>query len=236
MPLQQASQPLYHRVYREIAKGIESGVLHPGDRLPSERALCEQLGVSRATVRRAVEQLTADGLVEARGRGSFVRGDAVSEPPNTLMGLSEVARSRGLSPTSQVLRAELRPATIDEADAFSIAPGADLFELERVRMLDGLPISLDHNRVPERLLPGATASTSRAPRSTTRSTPPGTARCARTTTSRRAPPRRTRRSCSDWRPTRRSSTRLRSRSATTGGWWIWAAPSTAPTATASRRR
>ena len=112
MPLQQASQPLYHRVYREIAKGIESGVLQPGDRLPSERALCEQLGVSRATVRRAVEQLSADGLVVARGRGSFVCGDAVSEPPNTLMGLSEVARSRGLEPTSQVLRAALRPATI----------------------------------------------------------------------------------------------------------------------------
>jgi len=157
MPLQQASQPLYHRVYREIAKGIESGVLHPGDRLPSERALCEQLGVSRATVRRAVEQLTADGLVEARGRGSFVRGDAVSEPPNTLMSLSEVARARGLAPTSTVLRAEVRAATIDEADAFSIAPGADLFELERVRMLDGLPISLDHNRVPARLLPDAAA-------------------------------------------------------------------------------
>ena len=155
MPLQQASQPLYHRVYREIAKGIESGILHPGDRLPSERSLCEQLGVSRATVRRAVEELTADGLVEARGRGSFVRDDAVMEPPNTLMSLNEVARSRGLDPTSLVLRAEVRAATIDEADAFAIAPGADLFELERLRMLDGLPISVDINRVPLRILPGA---------------------------------------------------------------------------------
>jgi GntR family transcriptional regulator len=155
VPLQQASQPLYHRVYREIAKGIESGILQPGDRLPSERSLCEQLGVSRATVRRAVEELTTDGLVEARGRASFVRDDAVMEPPNTLMSLNEVARSRGLDPTSVVLRAEVRAATIDEADAFAIAPGADLFELERLRMLDGLPISVDINRVPLRILPGA---------------------------------------------------------------------------------
>ena len=155
MPLQQASQPLYHRVYREIAKGIDSGLLKPGDRLPSERSLCDQLGVSRATVRRAVEALIADGLVEARGRASFVRDDAVVEPPNTLMSLSEVARSRGLDATSRVLRAEVRPATIDEADAFGIAPGADLFELERLRQLDGLPISLDVNRVPLRLLAGA---------------------------------------------------------------------------------
>ena len=155
MPLQQASQPLYHRVYREIAKGIENGILKPGDRLPSERALCDQLGVSRATVRRAVEELTADGLVEARGRGSFVRDDAVVEPPNTLMSLSEVARSRALDATSRVLRGEIRSATIDEADAFAIAPGADVFELERLRMLDGLPIALDINRVPLRILPGA---------------------------------------------------------------------------------
>ena len=157
MPLQQGAQPLYHRVYREIAEGIESGVLQPGDRLPSERALCEQLGVSRATVRRAVEELISDGLVETRGRGSFVRGDAVVEPPNTLMSLSEVARQRGLGASSRVLRADVRPATIDEAEAFGVAPGADLFELERVRMLDGLPISLDQNRVPLRLLPGAAA-------------------------------------------------------------------------------
>ena len=155
MPISQASQPLYHRVYREIAREIESGTLQPGDRLPSERWLCDELGVSRATVRRAVEELVSDGLVEGRGRGSFVTGDALVEPPNTLMSLSELGRSRGLEATSKVLGADLRPATIDEAEAFGIAPGAEVFELQRLRMLDGLPISVDHNRVPLRLVPGA---------------------------------------------------------------------------------
>ena len=70
--------------------------LRPGDRLPSERSLCDELGVSRATVRRAIEELAGDGLVESRGRGSFVTGDALVEPPNTLMSLSELGRSRGL--------------------------------------------------------------------------------------------------------------------------------------------
>jgi GntR family transcriptional regulator len=155
MPLSQASQPLYHRVYREIAREIENGGLQPGDRLPSERWLCDELGVSRATVRRAIEELISDGLVEGRGRGSFVTGDALVEPPNTLMSLSELGRSRGLEATSRVLAADLRPATIDEAEAFGIAPGAELFELRRLRMLDGLPISVDHNRVPLRLIPEA---------------------------------------------------------------------------------
>ena len=154
MPLSEASQPLYHRVYREIAKGIESGTLQPGDRLPSERWLCDELGVSRATVRRAIEELAADGLIEGRGRGSLVRGDALAEPPNTLMSLSELGRSRGLDATARVLSAAVRAATIDEAEAFAIAPGADVFELERVRMLDGLPLSIDRNRVPLRLAPG----------------------------------------------------------------------------------
>ena len=154
MPIRQASQPLYHRVYREIAKEIESGQLQPGDRLPSERWLCDELGVSRATVRRAIEELVGDGLVEGRGRGSFVTGEALVEPPNTLMSLSELGRSRGLDASARVLGLELRPATIDEAEAFGIAPGAELLELHRLRMLDGLPISLDHNRVPLRLVPG----------------------------------------------------------------------------------
>jgi GntR family transcriptional regulator len=153
MPLSEAAQPLYHRVYREIARTIERGGLQPGDRLPSERWLCDELGVSRATVRRAIEELVGDGLVEGRGRGSFVTGDALVEPPNTLMSLSELGRSRGLDATAQVLSTEVRPATIDEAEAFAIAPGAELFELHRLRMLDGLPISIDHNRVPLRLAP-----------------------------------------------------------------------------------
>jgi GntR family transcriptional regulator len=155
MPISHASRPLYHRVYRAIAQEIESGELEPGDRLPSERWLCDELGVSRATVRRAIEELVADGLVESRGRGSFVTGDTLAEPPNTLMSLSELGRSRDLTATAKVLASEIRPATLDEAEAFGIAPGADVFDLQRLRMLDGLPISLDQNRVPLRFLPGA---------------------------------------------------------------------------------
>ena len=153
MPITDAARPLYHRVYREIAQEIERGALGAGDRLPSERWFCDELGVSRATVRRAIEELTADGLVEARGRGTYVRGSALMEPPNTLMSLSELGRSRGLRATSRVLASTVRAATIDEAEAFGIAPGAELLELERLRMLDGLPISLDNNRVPLRFLP-----------------------------------------------------------------------------------
>jgi GntR family transcriptional regulator len=155
MPISDASQPLYHRVYRQIAQEISGGALQPGARLPSERWFCDELGVSRATVRRAIEELIADGLVETRGRGAFVTGEALVEPPNTLMSMSELGRSRGLDATARVLSSAIRPATIDEAEAFGIAPGAELFELRRLRMLDGLPIAVDDNRLPLRVLPSA---------------------------------------------------------------------------------
>src|SRR3954466_11009098 len=123
MPISDASQPLYLRVYRQIAQEIENGTLAPGARLPSERWFCDELGVSRATVRRAIEELVADGLVEGRGRGSFVTGEALVEPPNTLMSLSELGRSRGLDATARVLGSEVRPATIDRAAPFGVRAG-----------------------------------------------------------------------------------------------------------------
>jgi GntR family transcriptional regulator len=157
MSIGEPSQPLYHQVYRRLADEIEGGALQPGDRLPSERWLCDELGVSRATVRRAIEELVSDGLIEGRGRGSFVTGQALAEPRGTLISLSELGRSRGLQASARVLSAAVRAATIDEAEAFGIAPGAELFELRRLRMLDGMPISLDGNRVPLRLAPSLPA-------------------------------------------------------------------------------
>ena len=79
--LGESPQPLYLRVYRLIADEIASGSLRPGDRLPSERELTERLGVSRATVRRALGELAMDGLVTASaGRGSFVSSGPLVPP------------------------------------------------------------------------------------------------------------------------------------------------------------
>jgi GntR family transcriptional regulator len=143
------SGPVYLRVYQRIAEAIESGALRPGDPLPPERALCERLSVSRATVRRALRKLTENGLIESSvGRGSFVAGGPIGEPPNTLLSFTELAVSRGLTPSARVLSRTVRPATLDEAESFGIAAGADIFELERLRMLDGLPVSVDRYRIP----------------------------------------------------------------------------------------
>jgi GntR family transcriptional regulator len=149
------SHPLFHGASREIARRIELGELTPGDRLPSERWFGDTLGVSRTTVRRAIEELLVKGLVEMRAGALYVAVGEGGAMGNSLMSLTELARSRGLTPTARVLLSTVRPATLDEAEDLRIAPGADLFELRRLRLLDGASVAVDHNRVPLRYLPAA---------------------------------------------------------------------------------
>lgn len=147
--LPEVQQPRYLKVYRLLASQIASGRLAAGERVPSERLLMETLGVSRTTVRRALELLAQEGLIESSPRrGSFVAFPPLAEPANRLMSFSELGTERGLTPTAQVLRQACRPATIEEAEVFAVAPGADVFELSRLRMLDGVPVAVDRVRVP----------------------------------------------------------------------------------------
>jgi GntR family transcriptional regulator len=149
------SEPLYAQVSRWLAGEIASGALRPEERLPSERSLCDRLSVSRVTLRRALAVLVEDGLLEvSASRGWFVSSGPVGEPPNALLSFTAMGVARGLSVSSRVIAARLRPATLDEAELLEVAPGADLFDLERVRMLDGIPVALDNSRVPIAVAPG----------------------------------------------------------------------------------
>lgn len=146
--------PLYRRVKETLAGQITDGTLAPGAQLPSERSLCERFGISRVTARRALTALVEDGLVvSSPGRGWYVSEGPLSEPPNRLLSFTAMARARGFSPTARVLRSEVRSATLDEAETLQVAPGADVLELERVRLLDGLPVAVDRSLVPVALCP-----------------------------------------------------------------------------------
>ena len=111
--------------------------------------------MSRVTLRRALDELSHLGVVARSGTGWVVASTAIGEPPNVLMSFSEMAASRGLTPGGRVLDRRARPATIDEAEALGLAPGAPLFELERLRSMDGVPILIDRTRIPLVDRPGA---------------------------------------------------------------------------------
>ncbi|HEY4152346.1 MAG TPA: GntR family transcriptional regulator [Pseudolysinimonas sp.] len=150
-----ANELLSDRVYRLLRNEISNGELAPGSRLPPERTLSSRLEVSRETVRRALKQLISEGLVESwSGRGSFVAGGLLSDPPDTYRSFTELGAEHGLIATAQVIARSVRPALLEEAEQLSLAPGNDLFELRRLRMLDALPIALDHVRVPLAKAPG----------------------------------------------------------------------------------
>jgi DNA-binding GntR family transcriptional regulator len=152
-------EPLWIQAVNLINGEIATGVLQPGMRLPPERELCQQLGISRVTLRKALTKLVEDGVLNAsHGRGWYVAQAAASkEWPNSLESFSETAKRMGLVGSSTVLRAEESPANLDEAERLFIAPGTPIFHLERVRLLNGVPIALDTTQVPSHLAPGLTA-------------------------------------------------------------------------------
>lgn len=142
-------QPLYEQAHNALAELIRSGTYRRGSRLPSERALSEALGVSRLTLRRALGSLVALGIIERRApRGWFAASGPVTGATNELLSFSNMAHARGLHPTARVLEREVRPADLDESDALRIAPGASMFDIMRLRMLDGIPIAVDRSRIP----------------------------------------------------------------------------------------
>lgn len=127
-----------------LVEDLRVGRYAPGSRLPGERLLSQQLGVSRATLRQALGELAAEGLlIRSAQRGWFVPRQIIGEPPSVLQSFSEMARSRGLTPTSRVLRFGGRPATFEEAEKLGIVPAAPVLQLDRVRGLDGMPVCFD---------------------------------------------------------------------------------------------
>lgn len=164
------SPALHRKVAQHLRERIESGVIEPGSRLPSERVLAEQFDVSRVTVRQALKDLEAAGLVTVVMGARWVRGqtpapaparpaepedaESIEEGATGLVSFSDLAAANGLTSSSKVLKCLTRPSTLDEADLLGVAPGAPIVDLVRLRYLDGIPTLIDFSLIPEGLAPG----------------------------------------------------------------------------------
>jgi GntR family transcriptional regulator len=154
--------PLYERTAAQLLADLREAGARVGDRLPSERALALRYAVSRVTLRAALADLELRGVVRPAPTRGWLVAD-LGQPADTatstaatapqVLGLADFARVNGLTPSSRVLSATVRPATLSEAESLRIAPGADLFELHRLRFLDDLLVALEHNRLPLAICP-----------------------------------------------------------------------------------
>jgi GntR family transcriptional regulator len=146
--------PALH-AYRIVLDAVSAGAFPVDAQLPGERSLAEQLGVSRTTIRQVLSALADAGIVyPSANRGWFVAGRSLSEGPNVLRSFTDLAAERGLVATSRVLKQQVRSATLDEAEKLSIAPAAEVVEIERLRGMDGVPICVQNSCLPLALFPG----------------------------------------------------------------------------------
>ena len=144
--------PLYYQLAQQLEAAIEHGALAPGNLLGNEIDLSVRLGLSRPTVRQAIQTLVDKGLlVRRRGVGTQVVHSQVKRGLE-LSSLYDDLEAAGQGPTMTVLRNEHVPATADVAAALGIAEGADVVVLERLRATHGQPVAFLCNYLPATLL------------------------------------------------------------------------------------
>ncbi len=131
--------------------------LGSGDKLPSEREMADSFGVSRNTLREALGMLERSGYVvrrPGRGGGTFVAKPKVERDLTILTGLPGHLRRQGHASSAQVLSARLMGADSWTASELQVPENAPVYEIVRLRLSDGEPISLERNRFPAERFPG----------------------------------------------------------------------------------
>ena len=144
--------PLYAQVEAVLAAGIADGSYPPGTRLPNEETLIERFGVSRTTIQKTVQNLISRGLIEIRrGKGTFVIQPRITQELTELSGFVEDMHALGRNPTARVLDQQVMPATETVARRLALAVGTLVVRIQRVRLVDGMPLSFDETWLPREL-------------------------------------------------------------------------------------
>jgi GntR family transcriptional regulator len=142
--------PLYHQIYVMLRERIVSGRLAIGTLLAGEQEMAKQLGVSRITVKRALNELAARGMVvRHRGRGTTVAGGAVIPlVASAFDTLVESLQRMGLQTSVELIDVDERPAGSKVAERLELKPEALVQRAVRLRRLNGEPFSYLVNYIP----------------------------------------------------------------------------------------
>ncbi|MEU6037190.1 GntR family transcriptional regulator [Actinomadura sp. NPDC047616] len=139
-------------VRRELLAMLDA--LEVGDALPSERRLAEELGVSRPTLRAAIDGLVVEGRLERRhGSGTYVAEPRIAVPL-TMTSFTEDMIRRGMRPGGRVLSFRVEAAGAKIGRRLSLSPVEEVFTIRRLRLADGSPMAIETLHMARALLPG----------------------------------------------------------------------------------
>jgi GntR family transcriptional regulator len=138
--------PVYIQISDAIRARIQNGKLPPDSVLPPSEQICEELGITRMTLRQAYNVLAREGLVDAqRGRGTFVRRPRIERTLGQMAGFSEEMRAWGKKPSSKLLSFE-RVGPSDPAREF--LGETQVYRIERLRLADNVPMAIEEVQIP----------------------------------------------------------------------------------------
>ncbi|MBP3637672.1 MAG: GntR family transcriptional regulator [Clostridia bacterium] len=144
----ESHSPLYRQLMRKLRADIASGVYPVHSRIPSEQELCDKYQVSRVTVRKALAELTQEGLLNRQqGKGTFVGVPRLCKDLKDVNSFHDACRLMNCTPSTRVIHAQLTYAT--EEDARDLLCESDqVVETLRLRLADDTPVMLETNRFP----------------------------------------------------------------------------------------
>ena len=140
-------KPLYFQLKEILHDKIESGELKEGDMIPSENELQHIYGVSRATVRKAIELLVYEGLMDKKkGRGTFVKRRKIEEQLPVLKSFTE--EMAGRDATKKVISVNYTTAPSGISTRLKLPPAESVLSLKRLMVVDGIPLGILHSYIP----------------------------------------------------------------------------------------
>lgn len=144
--------PVYYQLKSIILDKIKTGDYPEDGLIPSERELSDTLGISRMTVRQALSQLVAEGvLYREKGKGTFVAKPKLEQ--RNIMSFSETVSKRGMVPTTKVLHFSREEATEELAAILGIKEKESVYNIKRLRLADNIPVAIEEDFIPEKFCP-----------------------------------------------------------------------------------
>ena len=147
--------PLYYQLLEILIDQIETGMLRPGDPIPSENELCRKYGVSKNTVLQAIQALVNKRIVHrVRGKGTFVTDPKISQSITMLLSYSsEIIGINGF-PKNRSVESKMMPALPAIARHLGIPENSPIYHIQILREAGGIPIAIQTSFLPADLCPG----------------------------------------------------------------------------------